>query len=44
MTVENEAWYIFENGEHFGIDLFKQEIKSFGKHVRLNQLIEVVDW
>lgn len=44
MTVEYEARHVFKNAEHFGIDLFKEEIKSFGQQVRLNQLIVVVDW
>ena len=44
MTVEYEAWYVSQNAEHFGIDLFKEEIKSSGQQVRLNLLIEVVDW
>ena len=44
MTVEYEARYVFQNAEHFWIDLFKDEIKSFGQQVRLNLLIVVVDW
>ena len=44
MTVEYEPWYVSQNTEHFRIDLFKEEIKSFGQQVRLNLLIEVVDW